>query len=77
MEKNGDLVMKITVNDIENGIVAMHFTQRSVWIKVQKADVSHQRLENLINTSQAPEKKRQVASSKPKETTQLVQKGPT
>ena len=54
----GDKINKISTEDIESGRINMPFTQRQAWIKVQKNDKVHQELCKLIDSSQAPEKKR-------------------
>ena len=58
MEMAGDKVAKITVDDIEKGLINMPFNQRSAWLKVQKNDKVHQQLAFLIETSQSPERKK-------------------
>ena len=58
MEIVGDQVFKVTVADIENGIVNMPYLQRPAWLKVQKNDKIHQKLASLISLSQSPEKKK-------------------
>ena len=62
MEIQGDevipMIAKVTVEDIEQGRITMPFTQRSAWLKVQKNDKMHQQLTWLIDSSQAPEKKK-------------------
>ena len=52
------MIGSITVADIENGTARMPFIQRAAWLKVQRSDPTHQRLTWLIDTSQAPEKKK-------------------
>ena len=47
LESDGDMVAKITVADVEKGAVHMPFIQRSVWLKVQRSDKTHQQLAHL------------------------------
>ena len=47
MQDIGDLVSKITVADISEGKVAMPFSERAAWLKVQKDDKVHQQLSFL------------------------------
>ena len=52
------MIGNITVQDIEQGRLKMPFLQKPAWLKVQKADPTHQRLSWLIDTSQTPEKRK-------------------
>ena len=63
LEKLGDAVSKISVQDIEQGIISMPFTQKAAWLKVQRKDKVHQQLDTLMKSSQVPEKKRQVETT--------------
>ena len=50
LEHVGDRIAKISVLDVEQGVVSMPFVQRSAWLKVQKSDKVHQQLDSLIKT---------------------------
>ena len=56
--EEGNLVAKITVQDIENGNIKMPFTQRKGWLEVQKNDKTHRDLVHLMKNTQLPERKK-------------------
>ena len=55
---NASKIMNVDAADIMEGRIQLPFTQRKTWIQAQKNDQTHQELLKLINTSQAPIKKK-------------------
>ena len=51
-------VLKVTVEEIEEGKVKLPFTEKAGWLKIQKEDKLHRELMKLISNGQTPEKKR-------------------
>ena len=56
--KEGNSVMRVTVEDVEKGNINMPYTQRKAWLAVQRNDKVHQELIHLIESSQTPERKK-------------------
>ena len=54
-------IKSVDIQDVQSGKLSMPFTQRKTWIKSQRQDKTHQMLTQLIESSQAPEKKKTKA----------------
>ena len=55
---NAGKVREISMQEIMDGTAKMPFGQRQTWLQAQNDDKTHSILKKLIDTSQAPEKKR-------------------